>query len=174
MRKAFDAIYSGQGMPYAFSYANEVVTKAMCVFRMTRGNTWQAMMAGVNMGRDTDCLTAVAAGYPGALSGAAMRSGRRCAAGGPGYAAEPYTNSQRTLREHAGGLYEAFRARLGRMKGVRGGDGGGIGSPGGRGPTGPGAGRGAALRCRSRSNPRAGRRGAPGHGTDACYDSPST
>jgi len=27
-----------------------------------------------------------------------------------------YTNSQRTLREHADGLYEAFRARLARMK----------------------------------------------------------
>jgi hypothetical protein len=27
-----------------------------------------------------------------------------------------YTNSQRTLREHAGGLYDAFRARLRRMK----------------------------------------------------------
>jgi hypothetical protein len=31
-------------------------------------------------------------------------------------AANPYTNSQRTLREHADGLHNAFRARLARMK----------------------------------------------------------
>jgi len=38
MRKAFDAVYSGTGMPYAFSYANEVVTKGICIFRMAEGN----------------------------------------------------------------------------------------------------------------------------------------
>ena len=59
-----------QGIPYAHSYANEIVTKAVCVFKMTGANTWEAMKAGVNMGRDTDCLTAVAAGISGALSGA--------------------------------------------------------------------------------------------------------
>jgi ADP-ribosylglycohydrolase len=74
------------------------------------------MIAAVNMGRDTDCLAAVAAGISGALSG-----------GGPlppewikqcDYATtlNRFTNSQRTLREHADGLYNAFRARLDRMK----------------------------------------------------------
>ena len=70
MRRKFDSVYSGTGLVYAQSYANEVVTKAICVLKMTKGNTWEAMKAGVNMGRDTDCLTAVAAGISGALSGA--------------------------------------------------------------------------------------------------------
>ena len=116
MRKTFDGIYSGRGAPYAFSYANEVVTKAMCVFRMTRGNTWQAMLAGVNMGRDTDCLTAVAAGISGALTGAASVPEEIVGQVDKATGLNVYTNSQRTLREHAGGLYEAFRARLARMK----------------------------------------------------------
>jgi len=71
MRKEFDSIYSGSGIPYSYSYANENVTKGVCIFKMTKANTWEAMKAGVNMGRDTDCLTAVATGISGALSGAA-------------------------------------------------------------------------------------------------------
>ena len=51
------------------SYANEVVTKGICIFKMTAGNTKEAILAGVNMGRDTDCVAAVAAGIAGALTG---------------------------------------------------------------------------------------------------------
>ena len=36
---------------------------------MTAGNTKEAILAGVNMGRDTDCVAAVAAGIAGALTG---------------------------------------------------------------------------------------------------------
>jgi ADP-ribosylglycohydrolase len=36
MRKAFDPVYSGTGIPYAQSYANEVVTKALCILRHCR------------------------------------------------------------------------------------------------------------------------------------------
>jgi ADP-ribosylglycohydrolase len=116
MREKFDEMYSGRGIPYAFSYANEVVTKAVCVFRMVQGDLKQAIIAGVNMGRDTDCITAVASGISGALTGSA---------GLPDawveqvdYAAKqnPYTNTQRTLDEHADGLYEAFTARVAKAK----------------------------------------------------------
>ena len=34
LRAYFDGVYSGRGMTYAFSFANEVVTKALCIFRM--------------------------------------------------------------------------------------------------------------------------------------------
>lgn len=116
MRKAFDAIYSGAGTPYAFSSANEVVTKAVCIFRMARGNPKDAVIAAVNMGRDTDCLAAVAGGIAGALTGGEPMPSewiRQC-----DYATtlNRFTNSQRTLRQHGDGLYEAFRARLERMK----------------------------------------------------------
>ena len=75
MRRKFDAVYSGTGLVYAQSYANEIVTKAICVLRMTKGNTWESIKAGINMGRDTDCLAAVAGGISGACR--AVRPSRR-------------------------------------------------------------------------------------------------
>ena len=116
MRKKFDTIYSGSGIPYSQSYANEVVTKAVCVFKMTKGNAWEAMKASVNMGRDTDCLASVAAGISGALTGGGHIPedlGRQV-----DYATSinPHTNSQRTLRQSSDGLYNAFKARLQKMK----------------------------------------------------------
>jgi ADP-ribosylglycohydrolase len=116
MRRKFDAIYSGAGIVYAHSYANEIVTKAICVLRMTRGNTWEAMKAGVNMGRDTDCLAAVAGGISGALSGAGSIPPEIVKQADYATSVNPHTNSKRTLRETSDGLYDAFKARLVRMK----------------------------------------------------------
>jgi ADP-ribosylglycohydrolase len=116
MRRKFDSIYSGSGMVYAHSYANEIVTKAICVLRMTKGNTWEAMKAGVNMGRDTDCLTAVAAGISGALSGADSIPPEVIQQADHATSVNPHTNSKRTLRENSDGLYNAFKARLAKMK----------------------------------------------------------
>jgi ADP-ribosylglycohydrolase len=116
MRRKFDSLYSGAGIPYAHSYANEIVTKAVCVFKMTKGNTWEAMKASVNMGRDTDCLTAVAAGISGALSGAGSIPDKLIKQVDYATSVNPHTNSQRTLRETSDGLYNAFKARLARMK----------------------------------------------------------
>ena len=116
MRKKFDTIYSGEGVPYAQSYANEIVTKAVCVFRMTKANTWEAIKAGVNMGRDTDCLTAVAAGISGALSGADSIPKDLIKQVDYATSVNPHTNSQRTLRETSDGLYNAFKSRLSRIR----------------------------------------------------------
>lgn len=117
MRRKFDTVYSGTGVPYAHSYANEIVTKAVCVFRMTRANTWEAMKTGVNMGRDTDCLTAVAAGISGALSGAGSVPNDLIKQVDYATSINPHTNSQRTLRETSDGLYNAFKSRLAKMRG---------------------------------------------------------
>lgn len=116
MRKKFDTIYSGSGIPYSHSYANEIVTKAVCVFKMTKADTWEAMKAGVNMGRDTDCLTAVATGISGALSGADSIPNDLIKQTDYATSVNPHTNSQRTLRENSDGLYNAFKARLAKMK----------------------------------------------------------
>ncbi len=116
MRQKFDALYSGTGIVYAHSYANEIVTKAICVLRMTRGNTWEAMKAGVNMGRDTDCLTAVAGGICGALSGADSIPLEIIKQADYATSVNPHTNSKRTLRETSDGLYNVFNARLAKMK----------------------------------------------------------
>jgi ADP-ribosylglycohydrolase len=116
LRKAFDEIYSGRGIVYAQSYANEIVTKALCVCKMTQGNTWEAMKAGVNLGRDTDCLTAVAAGLAGALSGSDSIPPDLIRQVDHATSLNKHTNSQRTLRETADGLYGAYQARLKRLK----------------------------------------------------------
>ncbi len=116
MRQAFDSVYSGSGIPYAFSYANEVVTKALCIFRMVKGNPKDAIIAAVNLGRDTDCLAAVAGGISGALSGSEAIPKEWIDQVDRATALNRYTNSQRTLRQHADGLYGAFQARLSRMK----------------------------------------------------------
>ncbi len=116
MRKTFDAVYSGSGMPYAFSYANEVVTKGISIFRMVKGNPKEAILAAVNLGRDTDCLAAVAGGISGALSGGGALPAEWIEQVDRATGMNRYTNSQRTLRQHADGLYAAFRARLVRMK----------------------------------------------------------
>jgi ADP-ribosylglycohydrolase len=116
MRRRFDDLYSGTGMVYAQSYANEIVTKAICVMRMTQGNTWEAMKAGINMGRDTDCLTAVAGGISGALSGADSIPSQVIKQVDHATSVNPHTNSKRTLRETSDGLYNAFKSRLARMK----------------------------------------------------------
>jgi ADP-ribosylglycohydrolase len=116
LRKAFDTIYSGSGTPYAFSSANEVVTKAICVFRMVKGNPKDAMIAAANLGRDTDCLAAIAAGISGALSGARAVPEEWIKQVDYATTKMPITNSRRTLREHADGLYEAYRMRLRKMR----------------------------------------------------------
>lgn len=116
MRKVFDEVYNGTGVPYAHSYANEIVTKAVCVFRMTRANTWESMKAGVNMGRDTDCLTAVAAGISGSLTGAGSLPNDLIKQVDYATSVNPHTNSKRTLTESSDGLYNAFKSRLAKMK----------------------------------------------------------
>jgi ADP-ribosylglycohydrolase len=116
LRKTFDPVYGGTGIPYAQSYANEVVTKAVCIFRMVRGNLREAIVASVNLGRDTDCATAIAAGISGALTGSSSLPEELVRQVDRATSLNRYTNSQRTLREHGDGLYQAFKARLRRMK----------------------------------------------------------
>ncbi len=116
MRRKFDSVYSGTGLVYAQSYANEIVTKAICVLRMTKGNTWEAIKAGINMGRDTDCLAAVAGGISGALTGGASIPADVVKQVDYATSLNPHTNAKRTLRESSDGLYNAFKARLARMK----------------------------------------------------------
>jgi ADP-ribosylglycohydrolase len=103
-------------MPYNMSYANEVVTKGICIFRMTRGNLKDAIIAGSNLGRDTDCITAVAAGISGALTGTAGLPPEWIEQVDTATQTLRCTNNRRTMREHADGLYNAFKNRLQKMK----------------------------------------------------------
>jgi ADP-ribosylglycohydrolase len=116
LRRLFDGVYSGRGVPYALSFANEVVTKAVCIFRLVGGNLKEAIIAGVNTGRDADCLTACAAGLSGALSGTASLPREWLQQVDYATSVNPYTCSKKTVQEHADGLYDAFQARLTRLR----------------------------------------------------------
>ncbi|MBP3964014.1 ADP-ribosylglycohydrolase family protein [Paenibacillus lignilyticus] len=108
--------YNIRGIPYEVSYANEVVTKAVCIFKWAKGNVKEAMVAAVNMGRDTDCVTAVAAGISGALTGTTTIPESWIKQTDYATTLHVVTNSQRTIKEHAEGLYQAYRSRLHRLK----------------------------------------------------------
>jgi len=112
LREAFDPHYNGIGMPYNISYANEVVTKAVCILKMTGGNLKQAIITAVNMGRDTDCVAAVAGGLSGALDGSASLPKDWIEQVDYATSVHRFTNNKRTLREHADGLFDAFKNRL--------------------------------------------------------------
>ncbi len=116
LREAFDPVYNGVGMPYCMSYANEVVTKAVCAFKMTNGNLKDTIVAAVNLGRDTDCVAAVAAGLAGALDGSSSLPQEWIEQVDAATKVNRHTNSKRTLRENADGLYNAYKTRLGRLR----------------------------------------------------------
>ncbi len=67
MREPFARYYSGSGVVYAFSHANEIVSKAFAVLKATGGSPRETVVTAVNFGRDTDCLAAVAGGIAGAV-----------------------------------------------------------------------------------------------------------
>jgi hypothetical protein len=116
LREYFDGVYAGKGLPYAMSFANEVVTKAVCIFRMVKGNTKEAVLGGVNIGRDTDCIAAIAGGISGALTGGGSIPEEWVAQLDKATKMNKHTNTQRMLAENSDGLYNAFIARLERMK----------------------------------------------------------
>jgi len=116
LRQAFYSVYNGIGMPYCMSYANEVVTKAVCIFKLVNGDVKQAIISGVNLGRDTDCVTAIAAGISGALTGAEAVPEKWIEQVDSATKVNPFTNTKRTMRENADGLYDAFRNRLEKAK----------------------------------------------------------
>jgi len=116
LRTAFDSEYNGYGMLYPQSFANEVVCKGICILRMVKGNTKDAIIAGVNMGRDTDCVTAMGAGIAGALTGGDSIPDQWIEQSDHATKLNIYTNSQRTLRQHSDGLYNAFLAKVGKLR----------------------------------------------------------
>lgn len=116
LRQYFDGVYNGFGMPYPFSYANEVVTKGITIFKMVNGNTRDAILAGVNMGRDTDCVAAVAGGISGALTGSVSIPEKWITQLDHATELNPHTNSRRTLKENSDGVYIAFQNRLAKEK----------------------------------------------------------
>ena len=116
LRKALDSVYNGIGMPYSMAYANEIVTKGVCIFKLVNGDTKQAILAGVNFGRDTDCLAAVAAGISGSLTGTSSIPAKWIEQVDAAIKVNPFTNTKRTMKENADGLHNALKKRMDKMK----------------------------------------------------------
>ena len=114
MRREFDIYYSGQGMTYAQSQANEVVSKGLAVFRAVGGRPRAAIVAAVNFGRDTDCLAAVAGGLAGALSGPADLPADWLESLDAATAANPYTNLKMPVAAQAEIVWDALEAEASR------------------------------------------------------------
>ncbi|WP_165822470.1 ADP-ribosylglycohydrolase family protein [Paenibacillus montanisoli] len=112
LRQAFDRIYHGCGVPYGSSFANEVVTKAICIVKMVDANVHDAIIAGANMGRDTVGVTALAAGISGAIRGSAALPKSFVAQVDYATNLNKYTCSKKTIAAQAESLYQAFQSRL--------------------------------------------------------------
>lgn len=111
LRTELNKIYFAYGIPYSQAFANEIVTKAICVFKMVGGDVKEAIIAAVNLGRDTDCAAAVAAGIAGALTGTETLPKEWISQVDYATTLNPYTNSKRTLKETSDGLFEAYKTR---------------------------------------------------------------
>lgn len=101
---------------YHMSQANEVVSKGLAVFALTRGDPKQAILVSCNFGRDTDCLAAVSAGLAGALSGPSTLPREWIEQVNTATLADPYTNNRRTIEQTADGLHEAYLAKAKKAK----------------------------------------------------------
>ena len=94
------------------SSAAETVTKALAMFVLAKGEARLAVLYGVNLGRDTDCIAAMAGGLAGASSGIEAVPGDWIEQVDEATFANPYTNFQVKVEEHAKGIYSALQARL--------------------------------------------------------------
>jgi ADP-ribosylglycohydrolase len=83
---------------------------------MVNADVKQAIIAGVNLGRDTDCITAIAAGISGALTGTSSLPAKWIEQVDSATKKNPFTNTKRTMKENSDGLYNAFKSRLDKMK----------------------------------------------------------
>jgi ADP-ribosylglycohydrolase len=108
-------LYNGYGTPYAMSSAAETVSKALAMFVLSRGDARTALLYGVNLGRDTDCMAAMAGGLAGALSGIGALPADWVAQVDEATFANPYTNLQVKIEDHARGVYEAIQSRASRL-----------------------------------------------------------
>lgn len=112
LREKINTLYYGVGMPYAMAFANELVTKGVCVFAMCGGDIKKAIITATNLGRDTDCAAAVAAGLSGALGQIDTIPEEWIKQVDYATSVHRFTNNKRTLRECSDGLYEAYKNKL--------------------------------------------------------------
>jgi ADP-ribosylglycohydrolase len=112
LREKINTLYYGIGMPYAMAFANELVTKGVCIFAMCGTDIEKAIITGTNLGRDTDCCTAIGAGLSGALGQIDTIPEEWIKQVDHATSVHRFTNNKRTMRECADGLYGALQNKL--------------------------------------------------------------
>ena len=83
---------------------------------MVGHDTRDAILAGVNFGRDCDCISYVAAGLAGTLNGIDSVPGEWIEVVEEALKDDPYTVSRRSLVETSHGLYRALLNELERSR----------------------------------------------------------
>ena len=106
LRPLYEERYRGRWM----SNAVEVLSSALAVFVLSGGRVADAILWGVNLGRDCDCRAYIAGGWSAGLRGIQEVPEEWVAVVTDALAADPYTVSRRTPLESATGLYAAVRA----------------------------------------------------------------
>lgn len=117
LREKFDAIYSGKGIRYSFSWGEEVVPKGLAIFYVTKGDLKSAIIGGVNFGRDTDCCAAIASGIAGAFSGVSSIPTEWIEQVDKADKENEYTVSKLTIEENAEIIYKALMNEKEKIKG---------------------------------------------------------
>lgn len=110
--RLFEKKYEGRPV----SNAVEIFSAALGIFKMTDGNPKDAIIYGVNSGRDTDCRAHTAGSLSGALRGVDAVPGEWIAQVDAAMKVNRYTVSQRSIRESAEGLYRAALKNMEEMK----------------------------------------------------------
>lgn len=100
--------YNGKGTPYCYSMGNEIVTKAISLFYVAKGDPKELIIGAVNFGRDTDCLAAVSSGLGGALNGSKNLPKEWIDTVDNAMTTNPYTVSNRSLKDMSQVIYDGI------------------------------------------------------------------
>ena len=108
--------YNARDAHYDASRAHETACKAVAIFAVAKGDVRKCIVAGVNFGRDTDCLAAAVGGLAGALKGIEAVPREWVQKVDAVTRDHPYSNSQMSMKETVDGLFSAFKSKVARMK----------------------------------------------------------
>lgn len=100
------------------SNAVEIFSAALGIIYMAKGNPKDAILLGVNSGRDTDCRAHTAGSISGALSGPDSIPSNWIELVDAAMTVNPYTVSNRSIRETAEGLFNAAMNNIEKMRRV--------------------------------------------------------
>ena len=114
LRPRFHERYFGHPM----SNAVEMLGAALCCFRMADGQPRDAILSAVNLGRDTDCKAYISGGLAGALRGIDAVPADWVHTVDEAAKVCPWTVSNRTTRETAGGFEKAAFSTVQKMRDV--------------------------------------------------------